>query len=139
MITASGDLVKLRECSAESPMTPCGSWSEGAHTRVAWDPFNVQSVSPESGCLLTVFQVVDDPRDGLLSCGAHGTLCETEWGKQECEGANMYNNTIPLLHRGCLSSCSLERDIYETDGSSLQFWQDESHSKAAAKSTSVSV
>ena len=111
----------------------------GRRTRVAWDPFNVPSVSPESGCLLTVFQVVDDPRDGLLSCGAHGTLWETEWGKQECESANMYNNTIPLLHRGCLSSCSLERDIYETDGFSLQFWQDESHSKAAAKSTSVSV
>ena len=58
-------------------MIPCGS-CRGGSTGVAWDPFNVQSVSPKSGCLLTVFQVVDDPRDGLLSCGAHGTLCETE-------------------------------------------------------------
>ena len=70
----SGDLVKSKECCGVSDDPSWLPTGRGC-TRTAWDPFNVQCVSLLSGCLLTVLQVVDDPRDGLLSCGAHRTLC----------------------------------------------------------------
>lgn len=82
-------------------------------------------------CLLTVLQVVDDPWDGLLSCGAHCTLCGDRTGKTKtsvwgCQqlylwglDANTDDNRM-LLFKG---------DVYETDGSNLQLWQDVSQSK----------
>lgn len=82
-------------------------------------------------CLLTVLQVVDDPWDGLLSCGAHctlrgdrtGKIKTSVWGCQQLYlwglDANTDDNRM-LLFKG---------DVYETDGSNLQLWQDVSQSK----------
>jgi len=64
---------------------PSGEGGPGA----AWDPVTVPRASSPSGGLLTVLQVVDDPRDGLLSCGAHLTLRDK--GKQACESADTYS------------------------------------------------
>lgn len=110
VITALGDRVKLWECcrASRDPSFLIEGWALG----VAWDPFNVQSVSRLSGCLLKVLQVVDDPRDGLLSCGAHCTLCEEKTGKHKCEGANMFRLCVWGKRQRFLSFCSLEKTIF---------------------------
>lgn len=109
------DRSKSRECCRVSN-DPFAAPCRVGGTRTAWDPFDVLSVSPPSGCLLTVLQVVDDPRDGLLSCGAHCTLCVGEktrvWEHEHKQGRIFSGGGfLELLF-------TWKKDIYETDGSS---------------------
>lgn len=69
MATHQESTVKLWVMGCEPALPPVATVSTGAGTA---PPLNVRP-RVVSHSLLTVLQVVDDSRDGLLSCGAHRT------------------------------------------------------------------